>query len=105
MYKYYNWKIFLNFIWNRIKKAINLKWEIFFATMVCLFIFLGTLWNIPPFSSTMELGDYFKASWEESKVETPIAHGELLRLEEFAEKIHPNYFHLTNNGCDFWTVL
>lgn len=84
---YYNWKMFLNFIWNKIKRVINLKWELFFSTIFCVFIFLGTLWNIPPFSSTMDLGEYFKESWEESKVETPIAHGEILSLEEFAKSI------------------
>lgn len=84
---YYNWRMFLNFIWSKIKKAVNLKWELLFAAFACLIIFLGTLWHIPPFSSTMELGEYFKASWEESKVETPIAHGELLSLEEFANNI------------------
>ena len=87
LHLYYNWKIFLNFIWNKIKKAINLRWEMLFAIVVSLFIFLGTLWNIPPFSSTMELGDYFKTIWEESKVETPITHGEILSLEEFAKKV------------------
>lgn len=84
---YYNWRMFLNFIWNKIKKAVNLKWELLFAALTCLIIFLGTLWHIPPFSSTMELGEYFKASWEESRVETPIAHGELLSLEAFANDI------------------
>lgn len=83
---YYNWKMFWNFIWSKVRKAMNLKWEMFWATLLCLFIFLGTLWNIPPFSSTMELGDFFKDSWEESKVETPLAHGEILSLKEFAEK-------------------
>jgi hypothetical protein len=83
---YYNWKMFWNFIWSKIRKAMNLKWEMIWATLLCLFIFLGTLWNIPPFSSTMELGDFFKDSWEESKIETPLAHGELLSLKEFAEK-------------------
>jgi hypothetical protein len=83
---YYNWKMFWNFVWSKIRKALNLKWEMVWATLLCLFIFLGTLWNIPPFSSTMELGDFFKDSWEESRVQTPIAHGELLSLKEFAEK-------------------
>jgi LysM repeat protein len=85
---YYNWKMFLNFIWSKVKKAVNLRWELITATLVSLLIFLGTLWNIPPFSSTMELGEYFKASWEESKTDTPIAHAELLSLQEFAKKIN-----------------
>jgi hypothetical protein len=84
---YYNWKIFWNFIWSKVRKALNLKWELITATVLCLFLFLGTLWNIPPFSSTMDLGEHFKQSWEEAKVEVPIAHAELLSLHEFAEKI------------------
>ena len=84
---YYNWKIFWNFIWSKVRKALNLKWELITATVLCLFLFLGALWNIPPFSSTMDLGEHFKQSWEEAKVEVPIAHAELLSLQELAEKI------------------
>ena len=81
---YYNWKILWNFIWSKIRKAMNLRKEMVGATLICLVIFLGTLWEIPPFSSTMNLGTFFKNSWEESEVDTPVAHGELLSLEEFA---------------------
>jgi len=84
---YYNWKTFWSFIWSKVRKVLNLKWELITATVLCLFLFLGVLWNIPPFSSTMELGEHFKQSWEEAKVEVPIAHAELLSLQEFAEKI------------------
>lgn len=83
---YYNWKVFWNWIWSKIRKAVNLKWELLTSSIVCLLIFLGTLWNIPPFSSTMELGEYFKDSWEEAKADVPLAHAELLSLEEFASK-------------------
>ena len=54
---YYNWKIFWNFIWSKVSKALNLKRELITAALLCLFLFLGTLWNIPPFSSTMDCGD------------------------------------------------
>ena len=65
---------------------MNLKWELITSAIVCLLIFLGTIWNIPPFSSTMELGDHFKESWEEAKTDLPQAHAEALSLEEFASK-------------------
>jgi hypothetical protein len=81
---YYNWKILWNFIWSKIRKAVNLRREMVGATLICLFIFMGTLWEMPPFSSTMELGDFFKNSWKENEADTPVAHGELLSLEEFA---------------------
>jgi len=85
---YYNWKMLWNFIWSRIRKALNLRWEMAGAALLCLFIFIGTLWDIPPFSSTMELGNYFQDSWEESRVPTPVSHGELMSLKEFSEKIN-----------------
>ena len=82
---YYNWKIFWSFIWDRIKKALHLKKELATALIVCIIIFLGTLWELPPFRSTMDLGEYLRERWEESKADTPIAHGELMSLEEFAK--------------------
>ena len=85
---YYNWKIFLNYIWSRIQKALNLKWELVTSTLVCLFIFMGTLWDIPPFSSTMDLGEHIKESWEESKADLPVSHAELLNVNEFSETIN-----------------
>ena len=83
---YYNWKVFWNWIWSKIRKAVNLKWELLTSAIVCLLIFLGTIWNIPPFSSTMELGEHFKESWEVAKTDLPQAHAEALSLEEFASK-------------------
>jgi len=84
---YYNWKMFMNFLWSKMQKVLNMKQELVWATVVSLIVFLGTLWNIPPFGSIMDLGDYFKESWEETKADIPIAHAELLSLEDFAMKI------------------
>ena len=85
---YYNWKIFLNYIWSKIRNALNLKWELITASLVCLLVFMGTLWDIPPFSSTMDLGEYIKESWEESKTDLPVSHAELLNISEFSEIIN-----------------
>lgn len=87
LHLWYNWKMFMNFIWSKIQKALNLKWELVAATIVSLLVFLGTIWDIPPFSTTMNLGERFKESWEESEAEVPIAHAELMSLQEFTEKI------------------
>jgi len=87
LHLWYNWKMFMNFIWSKIRKALNLKWELVAATVVSLLVFLGTIWNIPPFSTTMNLGERFKESWEESEAEVPIVHAELMSLQEFTEKI------------------
>ena len=88
LHLYYNWNIFLHFIWSKIRRAWNLKWELAAATLFCLFIFAATLWDVPPFSSTMRLGEVIKANWEESKADVPVAHAELLSIQEFSEKIN-----------------
>jgi len=84
---YYNWKIFINFVWDKIRRAFNLWRELLSATAICFVVFLATLWNLPPFGTTMDFGESIKASWEESKVEAPIAHAEQMSLHEFSSKI------------------
>ena len=85
---FYNWKMFMSFIWSKIRKALNLKWELAAAILINLLIFVGTLWDIPPFSTTMNLGERFKESWEESKaVAAPVRQAQDLSLQEFAASI------------------
>jgi len=84
---YFNWKMFMNFIWSKVRKALHLRWEMLTAILVSLLVFLFTFWNIPPFSTIMNLGENLKESWEESKVEVPIAHAELMSLQEFSATI------------------
>ena len=85
---YYNWKIFMNFIWSKIRKAMNLRWELSAAILINLLLFVATLWSIPPFSTTMNLGERFKESWEESKaVAAPVRQAQELSLQEFAARI------------------
>lgn len=82
---YYNWKIFMNFIWSKIRNVLNLKWELVAAILINLLLFVATLWNIPPFSTTMNLGEHFKESWEENKaVASPVSQAQDLSLQEFA---------------------
>ena len=85
---YYNWKIFWNYIWSKMRKAFNLKREMTAAIILSIVVFMGTLWDIPPFSSTMDLGTAIKDSWEENKADVPEAHAELKTLEEFAATIN-----------------
>jgi len=84
---YFNWNMFRNFIWSKVRKALQLRWEMLTAILVSLLVFLFTFWNIPPFSTIMNLGENLKESWEESKVEVPIAHAELMSLQEFSSTI------------------
>jgi len=88
MHLYFNWKIFVNFLWSKAKKVVNLKWELALSFVVCLVIFFGSIWYIPPFSTVMAIGEHFKRGWEQSEARAPMAHAELLTLSDFAESIN-----------------
>ena len=87
LHLYYNWRTFINFLWHKVFRALNLKRELYVATLISLGVFLGTLWNLPPFSTTMDLGEKAKDSWEESKIAPPVPHAERMTLNEFSTRI------------------
>ncbi len=87
LHLYYNWRTFITFSWDKVLRALNLKWELYVATLISLGVFLGTLWNLPPFSTTMNLGEKAKNSWEESKIAPPVPHAEQMSLKEFSTRI------------------
>jgi len=84
---YFNWKAFLNYIVDKISKAVSHKNELALATVITLFIFFGTLYLVPPLNYVIQFSDYLKASWVESKeYEPPFGHAEQLSLKVLAKK-------------------
>jgi hypothetical protein len=81
---YYNWRTFIHYLWDKVRKALNLRWELLAATLVSLGVFLGTLWEIPPFSTTMDIGEKAKNSWEQSLQGPPVPHAERMSVKEFS---------------------
>ncbi|HET57825.1 MAG TPA: DUF4405 domain-containing protein [Deltaproteobacteria bacterium] len=68
---YYNWKIFVHYVWSSARKAVNLKRELTAASVLCLVLFLGSVWNVPPFNTVMDIGKYFRDKWEQESSTTP----------------------------------
>lgn len=62
---YYNWRVIVAFVWSKVRHTFNLKRELAVATVICLAVFLGTFWNVPPFSTVMNFGEKAKHSWEQ----------------------------------------
>ena len=85
---YYNWRIFVHYLWTKAKKVLNLKRELALSVVVCLVIFLGSIWSIPPFSTVMDIGEHFKGSWEQSQTKTPVSRAESKTLADFAASIN-----------------
>jgi hypothetical protein len=83
----YNWKTFWYYIKTKTKAGLNKKRELYTSILLFVLIFGGTYFEIPPFSSTMDLGAYLKESWEDKKDVAPIPHAELLTLEELSKQI------------------
>lgn len=84
---YYNWNVLINYIYSKVKKAMNLKKELAVVTLLVLLSFIGSLSPFPPFSLLLDLSDYLKSSWIKSPdYEPPFGHAELLSLEEFAKR-------------------
>ena len=81
---YYNWRTFKHFLWDKVRKSLNLRWELLAATLLSLGVFLGTLSEIPPFSTTMDIGEKAKNSWEQNLEGPPIPHAERMSVEEFS---------------------
>jgi hypothetical protein len=66
LHLYFNWRVVVHFFWNKLHKSFNLKREFIVALAIVVLVFAGTLWNIPPFSSVMDLGRDTKLSWEKN---------------------------------------
>ncbi len=62
---YYNWRVIVAFVWSKVRHTFNLKRELAVATVISLAVFLGTFWNLPPFSTVMNFGEKAKHSWEQ----------------------------------------
>lgn len=94
---YYNWRPLLNYFKNRLTKKFSLRWEWVVALVVCLGVFIGTLTEIPPFSSFIAWDEQIKLSWAEKEDEAPIPHAELLRLAELANEVKMDVHTMIDN--------
>ena len=83
---YFNWKVLLNYFKNRVSRSFAFKREWTAALIVCVVLYVGTLAEIPPFSSLIAFNDSIKNSWEQDDQRAPIPHAELLTLTELASE-------------------
>jgi len=63
-----NWQVLLNYLWDRARKAYALRRELTIAIVITILVGVGTLYNIPPFSTVMDLGESLSASWETGSI-------------------------------------
>ena len=83
---YYNWGIFMSYLRSRVIKGLRLKRELAASVMLTVIIFAGILFELPPFSTTMDYGESIKESWGEGQDPAPAPHTELKTLEEVVDE-------------------
>jgi hypothetical protein len=66
LHLYFNWRVVVHFFWSKLHNSFNLKREFIVASVIIVLVFAGTLWNVPPFSTVMDLGRDAKLSWEKN---------------------------------------
>ncbi len=82
---YFNWRPFTSYLREKFKTGWNIRKETWWATGVTVLIFVLTLGNVPPFSTVMEVGEYFTDSWSTETNEPPVPHAEAMTIQELAK--------------------
>jgi hypothetical protein len=89
LHLYFNWKPFRNYLAGRVKGHFALKREAVVATVLSVFIFVVSAFNLPPASWVIDLNDSIKASWVTSpELEPPFGHAEEASVAGIARRMH-----------------
>jgi hypothetical protein len=82
---YLNWRCFLSYFRNRVRKAFAFRTEWIIALLLCAVVGWGTLTNAGPFASLLTWNEAIKRGWETPTGQAPIPHAELMTLSELAQ--------------------
>ena len=83
----FNWKAFLSYLKRKASGANHKSRELFWASIVTLFVFVGTVLHLPPFGTVMDAGNYLSGLWGRSDLKAPFPHAEKMSIGELAERI------------------
>ncbi len=80
-----NWKSIVNYLKG--KFGIFTSKESLITTIITLIVVAGTIANIPPFKTVMDIGERIKNSWPKPKTIPPAPHAELFPLRKAAQMV------------------
>lgn len=84
---YYNWKPMTSYMKNKAKEMIVFTKDMVVSLILVLLFFVGTIYEIAPFSSFLNFGDDIKNSWEKEYGTAPYSHAELSSFKSFCKKL------------------
>ncbi len=83
---FFNWKPLIAYMKNKSRTLQIFTANFTVALVLVLFVGIGTLMNIPPMSTVINLGEVFKERAAEKYGEPPYGHAELSSLKLFAKR-------------------
>jgi hypothetical protein len=86
LHLFFNFRVFWSYIRKR-SSGFNLKLEMVTALLVTAVLIAGTLYEVPPLSSTLTLNERIKNYWESDAPSSPAPHAEEFTLTRFASTV------------------
>lgn len=86
LHLYYNWKPIVAYLKNKAREMKILTPAFILALLINLVFAFGTLMNVPPFSTILDFGSFFKETAAVKYGEPPYGHAELSSLSLFAKR-------------------
>jgi hypothetical protein len=83
---YYNWKSIISYLKDHLKRIKIFTKELNVALLLTVFCTLGTYLGLPPFSTVIEISEYFKEAAIRKYGEPPYGHAERSSLKAFSQK-------------------
>jgi hypothetical protein len=84
---YYNWKPILSYLKDRAKNLKVFTKDFNVAVVLTLLVGLGTYFELPPFSSILDISDRIKDAAAVKYGEPPYGHAELSSMKTFSQKM------------------
>ncbi len=87
---YYNWSPIVAYLKNKAAERRIFTGDFSVALVLSLVFILGTYWELPPFSTIIQIGDQIKEAAAKKYGEPPYGHAELSSLATFSKKMELN---------------
>jgi hypothetical protein len=82
----YNWRVFWHYLTSKAAQGVNKQKELVISVILIMMVFFGTYFNIQPFKTIIDFGEWTTESWEIKEEQAPIPHAEMLTIKELSGK-------------------
>jgi len=82
-----NWRTFINYCKSVLLQGLNHKKEMILSLAIFVSLFIGSVTNIPPFSTLAHFGDEIAKTWEVVTKKPPVHYAERLTIKQLSDFI------------------